>query len=139
MLLFVLLEPFFQNVMSSMLVCQGCLIIIIIIINVIICIIGTFFSKINNNYLIKGIKVPNITAPIKSLQRADDVTAWITTDRSYKEVKCENKAYSTVSGSKINDNTPSPLASTHLEILRKGNFETLETECIKGIRLYVWK
>ena len=50
--------------------------------------------KINNNNLIKGIKVPNIKEPIKSLQHADDLTALITTERSYQELKCENEVYS---------------------------------------------
>ena len=79
--------------------------------------------KINNNNLIQGIKVPNIKEPVKSLQHADDLTTLITTDRSYQELKRENEAYSKVSGSKIND--------LKTEILRKGNFETLEREYIK--------
>ena len=80
-------------------------------------------SRINNNNFIKGIKIPNIKEQIKSLQHADDLTALVTTDRSYQELKCENEAYSKVSGSKINDQKT--------EILKKGNFETLEKEYIK--------
>ena len=78
----------------------------------------------------KGIKVPNLTKPIKSIQHADDLTALITTDRSYNALNDEIYDYSQVSGSKVN-NEKKNKKKKKTEILMKGVFESINTNNIK--------
>ena len=80
--------------------------------------------KINNNPRIVGLKIPNCSEPIKTIQHVDDMTVIITTDRSYVNLEIENKKFSSVSGSKINmDKT---------EVITFGNFDTIPHCYIKS-------
>ena len=81
-------------------------------------------SKINNNQLIKGIKLPNLNKPIKTIQHADDLTAIITSNQSYPELHKEIITYNNVAGSKVN--------TDKTEILKKGNFDYIEDQYVKN-------
>ena len=80
--------------------------------------------KTNSNKQIQGIRVTNINEPIKTIPRADNLTAIITTNIPYSELKHEVSNYSNIAGSKVNNNKT--------EILRKGEFQSIEKEYVKN-------
>ena len=72
----------------------------------------------------KGIKLPNLNKPIKTIQHADDLTAIIASNQSYPELHKEIINYYNVAGAKVN--------TDKTEILKKGNFDYIEDQYVKN-------
>ena len=80
-------------------------------------------QKIENNHKIEGLKIPNSRNEIKIFAHADEMTAIVKNDSSYSELRKETTNFSTVSGSKINEEKT--------EVFVRGGFTITPKKIIK--------
>ena len=76
-------------------------------------------QKLENNHKIVGLKIPNCVNEIKTFAHADDMTAIVKNDSLYSELRKETTKFSTISGSKINEEKTEVFVRGKLTVIPK--------------------